>query len=219
MVSAQNVEDLKQPLIQRHAGDNTARPASRGFYNSETTHKAPTLSAEETCPRWIIDLGSRLSPLLELMDSRIRSGRLMQMDETRVQVHKEPGREKHKTSYMWVARGGPPEKPLVRYMYYPNRSGAMLRSYIKDYRGYLQTDGYDGYTKIGEQDGIVHVGCMAHTPAAFYSLIESAKEADLEPYWYIRYLLAKLPEIEESAHRETLLPENVPVGMIYSHSL
>jgi hypothetical protein len=48
----------------------------------------------------------------------------------------------------------------------------------------------------------------AHASAAFYSLIESAKGATLSPYWYIRYVLQKLPEVEESGQWESLLPEN-----------
>jgi transposase len=50
----------------------------------------------------------------------------------------------------------------------------------------------------------------AHASAAFYSLIESAKSASLEPYWYIRYVLQKLPAIENCGEGwETLLPYNL----------
>ncbi len=117
--------------------------------------------------RWIITVGGRLSPLLEEMDRRILSGPLIQMDETKIQVHHEPGRADHKQSFMWVARGGPPEKPLVRYMYHPTRGGAVARSYLTGYEGYLQTDGYEAYTQIGEWEGIVHVGCLAHARRKF----------------------------------------------------
>jgi len=94
--------------------------------------------------RWIIELGSRISPLLEEMDKRILEGPLVQMDETRIQVHKEAGRDNHKQSYMWVVRGGPPEAALVRYMYHPSRSGEIARSYLVGYEGHLQTDYSDG---------------------------------------------------------------------------
>ncbi len=43
--------------------------------------------------------------------------------------------------------------------------------------------------------------------AAFYSLIESAKSASLEPYWYIRYVLKRLAQVEESGDWESLLPK------------
>lgn len=117
--------------------------------------------------RWIIDVGSRLSPLLELMDREIQSGQVVLMDETRIQVHKEAGRSNHGQSFMWVARGGPPNAPVIRYMYHPSRGGAVARDYLKDYKGFLQTDGYEAYRQIGEAEGVIHVGCLAHARRKF----------------------------------------------------
>ena len=50
-------------------------------------------------------------PLLELLREQLRSGPKLQIDETTVQVLKEPDRDNTTTSYVWVARGGPPETP------------------------------------------------------------------------------------------------------------
>ena len=58
----------------------------------------------------------------------------------------------------------------------------------------------------------------AHASAAFYSLIESAKEADLEPYWYIRYILEKLPEVEDTGNWAPLLPGNCTYELLHSFS-
>src|SRR5262249_58933130 len=38
---------------------------------------------------------------------------------------------------------------------------------LADYQGYLQTDGYDGYGRVAERDGIIHVGCLAHARRRF----------------------------------------------------
>ena len=51
------------------------------------------------------------------MVRKIGQGPVIQMDETRVQVMKEPGRSNTKNSYMRPARGGPPDTPLVYYHY------------------------------------------------------------------------------------------------------
>ena len=117
--------------------------------------------------RWIIKLAARLSPLLELMDGRIRSGPLIQMDETRMQVHRESGRPDHSQSYMWVVRGGSPQAPLIRYLYHPSRGAEVPQAYLCEYSGYLQTDGYQGYTKVGERPEITHVLCLAHARRKF----------------------------------------------------
>ena len=64
---------------------------------------------------WMIAAAAACEPLLELL----RSGPKLQIDETTVQVLKEPGRDNHTKSYVWVARGGPPETPVLVYRYEP----------------------------------------------------------------------------------------------------
>ncbi len=41
------------------------------------------------------------------------------------------------------------------------------KEYLGEYKGYIQTDGYSGYQALGESDGIIHVGCMAHIRRKF----------------------------------------------------
>jgi hypothetical protein len=38
---------------------------------------------------------------------------------------------------------------------------------LRGFEGFLQTDGYEGYTALGKEPGIVHVGCWAHTRRKF----------------------------------------------------
>ena len=75
----------------------------------------------------------------------IRSGPIVNMDETTVQVLAEPGRANTTKSFMWVARGGIPEKPVVLFRYYPTRAASVAAEILGDFKGYLQTDGYSGY--------------------------------------------------------------------------
>ena len=44
--------------------------------------------------------------------------------QTTVQVLKEPDRANTTNSYVWVARGGPPETPVLVYRYEPSRAAA-----------------------------------------------------------------------------------------------
>jgi len=50
----------------------------------------------------------------------------------------------------------------------------------------------------------------AYTSAALYSLIETAKANDLEPYWNLRSILEKLPHASTEDDFCKLLPKNVP---------
>ena len=116
---------------------------------------------------WAMAVAKALEPLHELFQTEIRSGPAINMDETTLQVLKEPGRADTSTSYLWLFRGGNPERPTVVYRYDPSRSGSVPREYLGEYKGYIQTDGYSGYRALGESDGIIHVGCMAHIRRKF----------------------------------------------------
>jgi transposase len=46
---------------------------------------------------------------------------------------------------------------------------------LRGYKGFIQTDGYDGYQELGSQPGIVHVGCWAHARRKFFEAREVSK--------------------------------------------
>ena len=64
--------------------------------------------SRRTMSDWMIAAAGACEPLLELLREQLRSGPKLQIDETTVQVLKEPGRDNATVSYVWVARGGPP---------------------------------------------------------------------------------------------------------------
>ncbi|MCR5653943.1 MAG: transposase domain-containing protein [Ruminococcus sp.] len=43
-----------------------------------------------------------------------------------------------------------------------------------------------------------------------FSIIETAKENNLDPYEYLRYVFTKAPNLEESESIDILLPWNTP---------
>jgi transposase len=125
---------------------------------------------------WAIQVARQCQPLLELLHTEILSGPLVNIDETTVQVLKEPGRANTTQSYMWIFRGGPPDQAALVYQYHPSRSGQVPRDYLKDYRGFVQTDGYSGYDALGLEPGIVHVGCWAHARRKFFEVVQARQK-------------------------------------------
>ena len=123
--------------------------------------------SRRTMSDWMIAAAAACEPLLKLLLERLRSGPKLQIDETTVQVLKEPDRDNTTVSYVWVARGGPPETPTLVYRYEPSRGAWVADDIIGDYQGYVQTDGYAGYDRPCSRPGIVHVGCLAHVRRAF----------------------------------------------------
>ena len=108
-----------------------------------------------------------LALFLALFREEIRSGPAVNMDETTLQVLKELGRSNTSLSYLWLFRGGNPERPTVVFVYDPSRSGSVPKTFLGDFKGYIQTDGYTGYQALGESEGVIHVGCMAHIRRKF----------------------------------------------------
>ena len=56
----------------------------------------------------------------------------------------------------------------------------------------------------------------AEASAGIYSLIETAKAADLEPYWCLRYIFEKLPTAK-AEDLDALLPCSITRDMLYHH--
>jgi transposase len=120
-----------------------------------------------TMCNWAMKAAQACTPLLELLTQEIRSGPLINIDETTVQVLHEPGRSPTTKSYMWIFRGGEPQNPSLMYRYAPTRSGSVASSFVKGYEGAVQTDGYVGYDFLDADESIVHLGCWAHVRRTF----------------------------------------------------
>jgi transposase len=119
-------------------------------------------------------LSGRAYPLMNLLQEQIRSGPLINIDETPVQVMNEPGRSNTSQSYMWVFRGGVPDKPVLIYQYHPTRSGQVPGDFLKGYQGYIQTDRYNGSDALSCRPGVYLVGCWAHVRRKFMEVVKAS---------------------------------------------
>lgn len=120
-----------------------------------------------TMANWLIRLSLQLQALINLMHDHQRNGHIINADETRVQVLKEPSKSINSDKYMWVTLGGPPGQPAVLFDYDPSRSKAVPLRLFEGFDGYLQTDGYAGYEAVCKQEGITQVGCWDHARRKF----------------------------------------------------
>ncbi len=115
-----------------------------------------------TLANWMIKAGTLVQPLINLLRDQLLGYDIVQMDETTVQVLKEPDKAAQSKSYLWLQRGGPPHQPIILFDYDPSRSQQVPTRLLEGYSGYLQVDGYEGYNAVVAANGLVHVGCMAH---------------------------------------------------------
>jgi len=166
-----------------------------------------------TLANWMIQAGTLIQPVINLLRDRLLAYDILQMDETPVQVLKEPGKTAQSKSYLWLQRGGPPEQPVVLYDYAPGRGAEVPKRLLAGYRGYLQTDGYDGYNAVVAVNGLTHVGCLAHARRKFDEAVKaqgknkSAGKAQrglalIRKLYRVEKQVRKLAPAERYAHRQ-----------------
>ena len=192
----EGTEDEEKPVVRIAPVQPTIIPrsiASSSLLSAIFTHKfedhLPYFRQEKQFERigveisrqdmsnWQQHVYTKLTPLFSLLRETVKSGSVIQMDETTVQVIGEEGRKDTQKSYMWLARGGPPLKTVVWYEYHPTRAAYHAKEFLEGYSGYLQTDGYEGYdSAVRDMPGIVHVGCFAHARRKFFEASKAVKK-------------------------------------------
>ncbi len=126
-----------------------------------------------TLAHWMIRMGDAIQPLINLLRERLLSYDLIQIDETTVQVLKEPGKPATSKSYIWVQKGGPPDLPVILFDYDPSRSQQVPLRLLEGFQGYVQTDGYEGYAAVCAMPDIIQVGCFAHARRKFDEAVKA----------------------------------------------
>ena len=126
-----------------------------------------------TLASWMVRSGELVTPLINLLRDELLGQAYLQMDETTVQVLKEPGKTPESKSYVWCQRGTEPERPLVLFHYAPSRSGAVAKQLLGDFAGFLHTDGYEGYNAVVAANGITQLYCFAHARRRFTDALKS----------------------------------------------
>lgn len=127
--------------------------------------------ARSTMCNWGMKVAGACDILINMMNEAVLSGPVIGIDETTLQVLKGPRKSK---SYMWVFKGGPPGKSVILFQYHPTRSGDVAASFLKDYKGIVQTDGYKGYDFLDTNKHVVHVGCWVHARRKFKEVSKAA---------------------------------------------
>ena len=165
--------------------------------------------SRQTMSGWMIQLDQRLSPLMAAMKRLLYQGRVIHIDETRLQVLNEPGRKNTQQSQMWVYGGGPPDKPVIWYQYAETRGGEVPLEflYAEDNNSYsdalyLVTDGYEGYNALARASIILgHAACWAHVRRRFVEATHGRKNTAAAHQMVA--LIRKLYQVERTAREKT----------------
>lgn len=168
-----------------------------------------TLHRSTLCD-WMRSVADLVRPLVDVLRTEILKSRLIQTDDTPVDVlDRDLGKKSTKTGRLWVYRGDA-EHPFVVFDYTPNRNRAGPRTWLGDYQGFLQCDAYAGYDELFRQNSeLIEVGCWAHARRYFFE----AKESEPVRARLALLTIGKLYDVERRAgeHDQQRLAESLPI--------
>jgi transposase len=147
---------------------------------------------------WQEAVCSLLWPLYENLKRRVLQQGYLQVDETPIQVLDKTKKGKTHRGYHWIYYSPLEKTVLFDYQHGRSREGPSIL--LKNFSGYLQTDGYAVYDIISKKKSITHLSCMAHARRGF----EKALPYDKEKAGYALDMFQKLYAIEQKARNENL---------------
>jgi len=133
------------------------------------------LIPRSTLSDWVAALGQLLEPLYHKLRREVLRQIYLMADESRMQVQDKLKSGKSHRGFMWIYYA--PLVKLVLFEYQKGRGEQYPRETLKDFQGYLQTDGYKVYeTLFRKKKGIELLCCMAHARRYFEKALQQHKQ-------------------------------------------
>ena len=130
----------------------------------------------QTMADWIALTAQWLEPIYRRMYQELLAGGYVQADETPIRCN-DPDEKRGGTSQGWLWVISRPGGDVVFDWRLSRRHGE-LTSLLKDYRGILQSDGYEAYPSFARsREGVSWVGCWAHARRYFFEAIAERPKA------------------------------------------
>jgi transposase len=177
-----------------------------------------------TLSDWVGQAVWLLQPIVERIQQHVFAAEKIHGDDTPVPVL-EPGLGRTRTGRLWVYvrddrpfRG--PAPPAAAYFYSPDRGGEHPAAHLANFRGFLQADGYSGFTALYEPRqarpgaaAITEVACWAHCRRKIFDVWETTKSAvakaaldQIAELYIIEDKARFAPTAERLAHRAAAIP-------------
>jgi transposase len=124
--------------------------------------------SRQTMDGWWLQTAEFFQPLYALAVRVVLASHVIHTDDTSVKVRDAWQKQKHK-GYFWPYVGDPLH-PLTVFDYTTSHQRDGPAAFLKDYRGYLQADAFNGYDGIylESQGRIIEVACWAHARRKFH---------------------------------------------------
>ena len=148
------------------------------LYRQEMIFKRLSIDiSRSTLSNWVLKSAELLNPFYNRLHEHLIRQKILQADETTLNVIQD-GRETKSKSYMWLYQSGGhhTEHPIVLYDYQATRAGQHAKAFLQGFSGHLQVDGFAGYHVL-EADDCFLVGCMAHARRKFDEALKALPKA------------------------------------------
>lgn len=127
--------------------------------------------AYSTLTDWVSGACTLITPLFEALKAEVLRSNYLHADETPIRVlDKKKEGETHR-GYYWVYQNSIDKIVLFDYQEGRGREGPA--EILKDFTGYLQTDGYVAYDVFAKRPGITLIHCMAHARRMFHEALDN----------------------------------------------
>jgi transposase len=114
---------------------------------------------------WVGACCRLLQPLYEALKKELLLNEYLQADESPIKVLDRNKKGTNQLGYQWGYRGKDQKRGVFDYREGRGRDGP--RRILKNFSGYLQTDGYSVYEEFGKNPNITLLSCMAHARRKF----------------------------------------------------
>jgi len=142
--------------------------------------------AESTLNDWVKATAEILEPLYNIQRMRVLGQEYLMVDETTIRVLDSMKKGQTHTGYHWIYYD-PVHRELF-FEYQIGRNAKFPKETLKNFKGYLQTDGYAGYNEVGRRSDVVQLACFAHARRKFEHALNNDKKRACWMLKRIRYL-------------------------------
>jgi len=149
---------------------------------------------------WQDGISRLLFPLFEKHKQLVVGQGYLQVDETPIRVLDRDVKGKCHKGYYWVYNS--PLQNAVLFDYRKGRGREGPKEMLRDFKGYVQSDGYNVYDWFGKKKNITLLNCWAHARRYF----EKVLDYDRKSAEYVLTEIQKLYMIERFARHAKLSP-------------
>jgi hypothetical protein len=156
-----------------------------------------------TLTDWVSSTCRLIEPLFTALKKEVLESSYLHADETPIKVmDKDKQGETHR-GYYWVYHNSIDKIVFFDYQEGRGREGPM--EILENFKGYLQTDGYNVYDSFDKQEGITLMHCMAHARRMFNDALNN----DESRAAYAMKEIQKLYAIERNCKEQNLSFEEI----------